>query len=240
MGKSDKLIEKAKALLQTKDFINARPYLTQILKKKPNHAQALRMTGASYAGTGDIQNAINYVQKSIEIEPNNSKSFMLLGTIYFKMKKYDEAIKYLKKVLEKEPKNLIILKLLGISYELARDFDKAIEYIQEALKINPSDGNMSYMLKTAQIKKQQQDKKGKIKKMLQVSKKIKIEMMRDGLKMEQEEFQEIIDKWASEFGFKIEGDYIIINNDTVLEFIEALDNQFAIWEENEITKLKKI
>lgn len=36
--------------------------------------------------------------------------------------------------------------------------------------------------------------------------------------------------WADSFGFRIDGDYLIIKQDTVSDFIEALDKEFLLWE----------
>ena len=70
----------------------------------------------------------------------------------------------------------------------------------------------------------------KIKKLINVSGKIRLDIMRDVLKMEFSEFNERLFDWAVEFGFKIDGDYIIIENSDVEGFINQLDKQFELWE----------
>lgn len=80
----------------------------------------------------------------------------------------------------------------------------------------------------------------KIKKIIKVSTRIKLDMLIDALKMDTQTFNEKIFEWAEKFGFTIDGDYLITNIDTVSDFIDELDKQFAIWEKSEREKIKKI
>lgn len=54
--------------------------------------------------------------------------------------------------------------------------------------------------------------------------------MQNVLHIDKKTFDNKIFIWAREFGFIIDGDYLIINKETVSDFIDALDKQFAIWE----------
>ena len=65
--------------------------------------------------------------------------------------------------------------------------------------------------------------------MLNVSKSIKLEMMRKALQMDEDTFNNKIFDWAMEFGFEIDREYININNDTVDDFLTMLDDQFESW-----------
>ena len=75
-----------------------------------------------------------------------------------------------------------------------------------------------------------EERKEKIMKILKVSNKIKLEMIRNALEMDQKSFDGEIFDWADEFGFTIDGDFIIINKDGVSDFINALDKKFLEWE----------
>jgi Leucine-rich repeat (LRR) protein len=79
-----------------------------------------------------------------------------------------------------------------------------------------------------------------IRKMMTVSTKIKLEMMRDALKMDESIFNQKIFDWAANFGFVIDGDYLVINKDTVDEFLTSLDSQFSDWTQKEESKHGKI
>ncbi|HDZ18536.1 hypothetical protein LCGC14_0856230 [marine sediment metagenome] len=70
----------------------------------------------------------------------------------------------------------------------------------------------------------------KLKKMVKVSTKINLDRMQNALKLESEIFDNIIFDWADEFGFTIDGDYLVLNMDTVSDFINSLDKKFEEWE----------
>ena len=76
--------------------------------------------------------------------------------------------------------------------------------------------------------------------MVNVSDRLSLDMMRRALKIKEETFLDNIFKWAAEFGFRIDGEYLVINKDTVEEFIDVLDKQFTQWENSEIHKNGKI
>lgn len=80
----------------------------------------------------------------------------------------------------------------------------------------------------------------KLKKILKVSVRIKMEQMRNILEMDQKTFDKKIIDWADEFGFTIDGDYISISKESVDDFINALDAQFKSWEHKEAGRLGKI
>ena len=73
----------------------------------------------------------------------------------------------------------------------------------------------------------------KLKKILKVSVKIKMDQMRDILKMDQTTFNDKIIDWADQFGFIIDGDFINVKKESVDDFIDMLDSQFKSWESKE-------
>ncbi|KKN11063.1 hypothetical protein LCGC14_1030220 [marine sediment metagenome] len=80
----------------------------------------------------------------------------------------------------------------------------------------------------------------KIKLMLEVSKRISLDRMQDVLEMEKKPFNKRIFELAKQFGFIIDGDYLIVNRDTVSDFIDSLERTFKEWEETEKDKNYKI
>jgi len=80
----------------------------------------------------------------------------------------------------------------------------------------------------------------KIKKMIKVSDRIKIDMMRQIMKMDKDSFNDKILDWAADFDFRIDGDFLVIKQENVTAFIDALDHQFEIWGEKEAGKIEKI
>ncbi len=80
----------------------------------------------------------------------------------------------------------------------------------------------------------------KLKKILGVSNRFRLDMMMDILNMDKKTLIDKLKNWSADFGLKINGNYLIIKKDTVLEFIDALDKQFRVWEKIEKRKMKKI
>lgn len=76
-----------------------------------------------------------------------------------------------------------------------------------------------------------------LQKILQYSNRVSKKMVRTVLGLDKSTFEEQISKWATEFGFKVDGDYIFINKDELPEFIKELDEKFEEWQE--LKKKKK-
>lgn len=80
----------------------------------------------------------------------------------------------------------------------------------------------------------------KVKKMMSVSTRIRIDMFRDFLKLAPMEFNEKIIDWADQFGFVIDGDYLNIHQEKISDFIDELEKQFDLWKSDESNKSSKI
>jgi hypothetical protein len=62
-----------------------------------------------------------------------------------------------------------------------------------------------------------------IKRIMQTSTKVNLDRMQDVLGIERKNFNKEIFKWAEIFNFHIDGDYLIVNKETVSNFISFLD-----------------
>lgn len=80
----------------------------------------------------------------------------------------------------------------------------------------------------------------KLKRLLKISEKIKIDRMEKILKIDDKTFNDKILDWGLEFGLKIDGDYIKINQNSVDEFINKLDYQFTLWSQQESKNIGKV
>jgi hypothetical protein len=77
----------------------------------------------------------------------------------------------------------------------------------------------------------------KIKSILSVSNKIKIDMMRNALNMNKEAFLDNVFKWAEKFKFIIDGNYIIVDNNSIPYFVENLATGFK-YSKSDYVKVK--
>ncbi|MFX1497036.1 MAG: hypothetical protein ACFFBH_05895 [Promethearchaeota archaeon] len=62
----------------------------------------------------------------------------------------------------------------------------------------------------------------KIKSMIKVSNRIKLDMMRNALEMDEKSFADKIFKWAKKFNFVIDGEYLIVTHENINEFLLSL------------------
>jgi len=108
---------------------------------------------------------------------------------------------------------------------------------QKSRSIASSNQKKSTMVKSGDEKNCTRDH---LKKVLSVSTRIRIDMLRDDfLKMERADFADRLLEWAIEFGFKIDGEYIIIEGKNVDNFISTIDKMFEQWGEGEKSKHSK-
>ena len=70
--------------------------------------------------------------------------------------------------------------------------------------------------------------------------KINLKRVQNILNLNDKVFDEKIIDWAKEFGFRIDGEYLITSADSVEGFINALEKQFQEWEKMEKDKSSKI
>ncbi len=75
-----------------------------------------------------------------------------------------------------------------------------------------------------------------LRKMLSVSKRIELDMMRQALGLDANTFNTKIFEWASEFKFKIDGNYVVMEDSDVKGFISKLDAEFKIWDKKKEDK----
>lgn len=79
-----------------------------------------------------------------------------------------------------------------------------------------------------QILEEKKELTQKIKSMLEVSNKLKLDVMRTALNMDKTKFYEKIFVWAKKFNFLIDGDEIIVDYDSIPRFMDSLNKGFRV------------
>lgn len=74
--------------------------------------------------------------------------------------------------------------------------------------------------------------KSKLEKIMRVSEKIDLEIMRNILEMDQKDFQEKIIDISQKNGMRIEGSNLIIDKERLDDFLNSLEQKFKEWEES--------
>jgi len=103
-------------------------------------------------------------------------------------------------------------------------------------------GRKYFSIRTSELQgiKPRPDTLEKLRDILNVSNRIKLERVQNILDLNNKDFDEKIIKWANEFGFRIDGEYLIVNKESIAEFIEALDEKFIEWETSEKDNIGKL
>jgi hypothetical protein len=170
-----------------------------------------------------------------KLKPNMNIGFLIITEdfIAFKSFKKDELIRInVMDIIEvEEPKrssDVVVLNLKDrqkVAFmplkkrfsNLVRDKKKEVKFIELL--------NQVVMYKTSEQIRLTELEKQRIKKitdMLDVSTRLKLDMMRIALEMDEKLFTEKLFQWARRFNFVIDGDYLIINPDNVSVFIKDL------------------
>lgn len=78
------------------------------------------------------------------------------------------------------------------------------------------------------LEKEEEEKIDRVKSMMEVSHKLRLDMVRTALDMDDKLFTEKVFQWAKQFNFLIDGDYLIINQDTAKDFLNDLSTGTSI------------
>ena len=126
-----------------------------------------------------------------------------LGKVYNKKGLYNQAISTFQRVLNLD------FKVVDISIK---------NQVQELIKFAKKE-----------FEKQTSELREKLTRMLNVSTRLNLNRMQNALDMDKRIFDNKIFEWAEEFSFTIDGDYLLINKETVSDFIDALDDEYKKW-----------
>jgi hypothetical protein len=124
------------------------------------------------------------------------------------------------KMVQIEMKNKDIYTCVPLREKLGRQvpdknkIDKLIEILNQVKMYKESE-----QLELKELEKKRLDQ---IKSMMLVSTRLKLEMMRIALDMDEKIFTEKIFEWAKKFNFVIDGDYLIVNPEYISDFLYDL------------------
>jgi hypothetical protein len=178
----------------------------------------------------------------------NSASETLKGIIFL-----NENYLYFKPFNEKTMYQIAILNILrimkentnlGPSVKIQTNQNKIYSYIalKKQLGLYVKDKSKTKKLfeiihqakiyKTSeQIRLEKEDKERieRVKSMMEVSNRLRLDMMRIALDMDEKTFTDKVFQWAKQFKFLIDGDYLIVNQDTVEDFLNDLSTGVGVF-----------
>ena len=135
----DPYLDLARGRLEDRQPARAEPVLARILKRSPDHPQALEWSAIAAAGLGRPGEALARLWRVAELYPRRPESRLQLGRLLIGLGRPEEAVPHLRRALELRP-NLVKAHLFLGHAQVALDRPEgAAESYRRALEIEPSD-----------------------------------------------------------------------------------------------------
>lgn len=145
----DGILELAIEELSKKNYIQGKQILESILKKDPNHADALFNLGVCLSEIGLLQDSVEALEKCITIKPDFEYAYVALGFSYGKLGNLELACSALEKAVKLEPNDFYALRNLGGVLVMQGNYDRAITMFNLAKHQQPDAYNILFGLADA-------------------------------------------------------------------------------------------
>ena len=242
MTEKENLIEKAKDLVRNEEFGKAIKILEDLYQQQSDVEVKNNLIDALFAYGGylndyyvlEYNESINFFKRIIELDSENYRAHYNLGIAYFNLNRFEEALNSYKIALSIKPNHKHVYYNIGLLHEKTENLENAIEAYEKALKIDPNyiyamhslkvvrqnlDINVNPKSKTQESK----DNVEKLKSLLSMSKRVRFDMIQEILKVKKETLLQIIINWGKKNYCEIDGDYLIINKESLTQFFEELN-----------------
>ena len=131
-------IDEILSLFKTKNFLNAKIKIENLIKTYPNDMFLENMHGVFQLNCNNLKDAIFVFNKLIKKYPNNAVAYYNLGLCYEKEKLYDEAREHLLFAIDLNNDYFEAFNVLGIVHAKTFQKDYAIKCLEKAFEINPN------------------------------------------------------------------------------------------------------
>jgi len=118
----------------------------KILKRYPDHFDALHMLGVLYLQRGNLDAAKTYIERAVVLNQKNGPAFFNLGNVYFQMRRFDDAVRCYRESITLNPGFAEAYFNLGNAFREQEDIENAIPCYQTAVQLNPHHVDASYNL----------------------------------------------------------------------------------------------
>ena len=137
--KNEALLKKAQYKIKTGRFNEAINNYKKILRKHPNHFDALFMVGTLYAKQNKMAVAIRYLEMAVKIKPDFADLWNNLGNVYKATGDFARAKKCYMDCLKLNPSHASAHHGLGtIFVEDIKEQQRALECFRTALSLDPN------------------------------------------------------------------------------------------------------
>jgi len=236
------ILEKAKKLVNNEDFEESIEILEDLFNKKPELEIKKNLIDALFAYGGylndyyvlEYEKAIKIFKRIIDIDYHNYRAHYNLGIAYFNLELFEDALNACEIAISIKPDYKHCHYNIGLIYEEREDLEKAIEAHQKALKIDPDfvyakQALMAIRQKLDNQKKTETEPKEnesiieRLLALLSVSKRIKVDMIQEILKLDKETLIEVLIEWGQKYNFELDGDYLNINKELLPKLMDDLN-----------------
>jgi protein O-GlcNAc transferase len=124
------------SFFKTKNFLNAKIKIENLIKTYPNDMFLENMYGVFLLNCNNLKDAIFVFNKLIKKYPNNAVAYYNLGLCYEKEKLYDEAREHLLFAIDLNNNYFEAFNVLGIVHAKTFQKDYAIKCLEKAFEIN--------------------------------------------------------------------------------------------------------
>lgn len=128
--------------LEKKDYNQAIPLLTTLIKLDGKNPLTFQLLGKSYLANQHFDKAFPILKKLVQLSPDSREGNLGLGELYVRRKEFDKAEKVLLKSAKLLPDNFMVYSNLGKTYLALDKNDEALKYYLKAVKIDPKNSDI--------------------------------------------------------------------------------------------------
>ncbi|MHA2007627.1 MAG: tetratricopeptide repeat protein [Promethearchaeota archaeon] len=240
------LLEKAFNLQKEERFDEALKILEKLFKTQPNSLQVKKsfinalFTYGGYLNdeyTLQYEKAKEMFKRILDIDPMNYRAQYNLGIANFNLDEIEKAKECYEEAIRIKPDYKHCFYNLGLVYERVGDLQEALKFYEKALEIDPRFpyavnarnqilANLDE-LKKSEMSSTQQRNLSQLKSLLEMSKRIKIDMIQTVLNLPKDELFDLLIDWGKKFQIEIDGEFLNINKETLPHLIKYLDEKYA-------------
>jgi arylsulfatase A-like enzyme/Flp pilus assembly protein TadD len=131
-------LKKAEALVDRRQYGEAKEICRDLLSRRPGLVQALSIMGGIYHAEGSLAKAVEIFREALRLRPGSAEDHLDLGLALAQLGRADESLAHLSEAVRLDPNSGAAHNNLGnVLASLGRG-QAAIEHYQKALDINPT------------------------------------------------------------------------------------------------------
>ena len=116
----------------------AKELYSEVIKKDPNHINALNNLGIIFYSLKKFDDAIKVFQKAITVNFNFISAHNNLGLVYSELRNFQKAIASYEKAIKINPNYFDAQYNVGLAYYKSKEYLKSINSYEKAIRINPN------------------------------------------------------------------------------------------------------